>query len=62
MRDFYGDRVSPWIHGWTGDQGATGRFSDLTVSMVNNDLRLPMVSVPSPIGNDMPSEISAVLD
>ena len=60
--DFYGDRDSLWIHGWTGEHGVTGRFSYLTASMVNNDLRLPIVLVPSPMGNDMPSEISAVLD
>ena len=60
--DFYGDRDSLWIHGWTGDHGVTGRFSYLTASIVNKDLRLPMVSIPSPMGNDMPSEISAILD
>ena len=60
--DFYGDRDSLWIHGWTGDHGVAGRFSYLTASMANKDLRLPMVSVPSPMGNDMPSEISAILD
>ena len=58
--DFYGDRDSLCIHGWTGDHGVTGRFSYLTASMVNKDLTLPMVSVPSPMGNDMPSEISAI--
>jgi hypothetical protein len=29
---------------------------------VNSDLRLPLISIPSPMGNDMPSEISAVMD
>ena len=29
---------------------------------MNNDLRIPIVSIPSPMGNDMPSEISAILD
>ena len=62
FEDFYGDCDSLRLHGWTGDQGLTGRLSFLTASMVNNDLRLPIVSVPSPTGNDMPSEISAVLD
>ena len=51
--DFYGDRDSLWIH------GVTGRFSYLTASTVNNDLRLPIVSIPSPMGNDMPFEISS---
>ena len=60
--DFYGDRDSMWIHGWTGDHGVTGKFSYLTASIVNSDLRLPLISIPSPMGNDMPSEISAILD
>ena len=60
--DFYGDRDSMWIHGWTGDHGVTGKFSYLTASIVNSDLRLPIISIPSPMGNDMPFEISAILD
>lgn len=60
--DFYGDRDSLWIHGWTGDQAVTGRFSYLTESMVNSELRLPVISIPSPMGNDIPSEISTILD
>jgi len=60
--DFYGDRDSLWIHGWTGDHAVIGRFSYLTASMVNRDLRLPVISMPSPMGNDMPSEISTILD
>ncbi len=60
--DFYGDRDSLWIHGWTGEHGVTGKFSYLTASIVNRDLRLPIVSIPSPMGNDMPSEISAITD
>ena len=59
---FYGDRDSLWIHGWTGDHGVTGRFSYLTASLVNRDLRLPLISIPSPMGNDMPSEVSGILD
>ena len=51
---FYGDRDSLWIHGWTGDHGVTGKFSYLTASIVNRDLRLPVISIPSPMGNDMP--------
>ena len=60
--DFYGDHDSLWVHGWTDEHGVTGKFSYLTASTVNNDLRLPIVSIPSPMGNDMPSEISAILD
>ena len=60
--DFYGNRDSSWIHGWTGDHGITGRYSYLTASVVNRDMRLPLISIPSPMGNDMPSEITAMLD
>ncbi len=59
--DFYGDRDSLWIHGWTGDHGVTGRYSYLTASIVDKDLRLPAFSIPSPVGNDMPGEVSGIL-
>ena len=39
-----------------------GKFSYLAASIVNSDLRLPIELIPSPIGNDMSSEISAILD
>lgn len=55
--DFYADQDSLWIHGWKGEYGVTGKFSFLTASLVNSELRLPIVSTPSPMGNDMPSEI-----
>lgn len=38
--DFYADRDSLWIHGWTGDHGISGKFSYLTASPMNRDLRL----------------------
>ncbi len=60
--DFYGDRDTLWIHGWTGEHGISGKYSYLTASIVNRDLRLPLLSMPSPMGNDMPSEISGILD
>ena len=44
-----------------GDHGVTGKFLYLTMSIVNGDLRLPLISIPSPMGNDMPSEISSML-
>ncbi len=60
--DFYGDRDSLWIHGWTGEHGITGKYSYLTASAVNTDLRLPIISIPSPMGNDMPEEVSGTID
>ena len=60
--DFYGDRDTLWIHGWTGDHGVTGKFFYLTASLVNRVLRLPIIPIPSPMRNDMPSEIAGILD
>ena len=60
--DFYGNRDTLWIHGWTVEHGVTGKFSYLTASIVNRDLRLPIISIPSPMCNDMPSEIATMLD
>ncbi len=60
--DFYGDRDSLWIHGWTGEHGVNGLFSYLTASLVNGDFRLPLISIPSPMGNDMPEEVSGIID
>lgn len=59
--DFYGDRDLVWIHAWTGDHGIKGIFSYLTAGLVNRDLRFPLISIPSPKGNDMPSVISLLL-
>ena len=39
-----------------------GRLSYLTASMVNRNMRLKIISIPSPMGKDMPSETSAVLE
>ena len=33
----------------------------ITASIVNKDLRLPVFSIPSPMGNDMPGEVSGIL-
>lgn len=54
IENFYGNRDSPWMHEWTGVHGATGKYSYLTTSIVNKDLRLPVFSIPSPMGKDMP--------
>ncbi len=60
--DFYGNRDDLWIHVRTGDHGVVGKYSYLTASIVNGDLRLPLFSVPSPMGNDMPDEVSGMLN
>ncbi len=51
-----------WIHGWIGEHGVTGRYSYLTCSLVNKDMRLPIISIPSPAGNIMPSEVLSILE
>jgi hypothetical protein len=44
--DFYGEVNDRWIHGWTGENGITGKYSYLTVSIVNMEMRLPIISIP----------------
>lgn len=60
--EFYGQRDSLWVHGWTGEHGVSGKYSYLTASLVNRDLRLPLLSLSSPMGNDMPSEVTGILE
>jgi hypothetical protein len=54
---FYGETDDRWIHGWTGENGVTGKYSYLTASIVNREMKLPIISIPSPAGNIMPSEV-----
>ena len=51
-----------WIHGWTGENGVTGKYSYLTASIVNKEMRLPIITIPSPAGNIMPSEVLSLLE
>ncbi|MGC8699122.1 MAG: transposase [Candidatus Acidifodinimicrobium sp.] len=60
--DFYGDVDDRWIHGWTGENGITGKYSYLTASIVNRDMKLPIISIPSPAGNIMPAEVLSLLE
>ena len=60
--DFYGEVDDKWIHGWTGENGATGMYSYLTASIVNREMRLPIISIPSPAGNIMPAEVMSILE
>jgi len=36
-----------------GDHGVTGKYSYLTGSIVNSDLKIPVLSIHSPPSNDM---------
>ena len=60
--DFYGEVNDKWIHGWTGENGVTGKYSYLTCSIVNREMRLPSISIPSPAGNIMPLEVLSLLN
>lgn len=60
--DFYGDVNDRWIHGWTGENGVTGKYSYLTASIVNREMRLSMITIPSPAGNIMPAEVLSLID
>ncbi|MDA8056118.1 MAG: hypothetical protein M0Z77_10815 [Thermoplasmatales archaeon] len=60
--DFYGEVDDKWIHGWTGENGVTGKYSYLTCSIVNREMRLPIISIPSPAGNIMPVEVMSILE
>ena len=51
--DFYGDVQGFDIHGWTGENGVTGKFKFLTCSIISDDIpeKIPLISVPIKIGN-----------
>ena len=37
--DFYGDRDYLWIHGWTGDHGVTGKYSENKIFIFGDTIR-----------------------
>jgi hypothetical protein len=53
--DFYGDPQGFWIHGWTGENGVTGKFKFLTCSIVSSDIpqKIPLISIPVRMGHNM---------
>jgi hypothetical protein len=60
--DYYGKNDSLWIHGWTGENGVTGKYMFLSVSMITEDLRLPLLSIPSPMDNNKALEIIEIIN
>lgn len=50
--DFYGEVQGFNIHGWTGENGVTGKFKFLTCSIVSDEIpeRIPLISIPIHIG------------
>ncbi len=57
--DFYGDVQGMWIYGWTGEKAATGKFKFLTCAIVSSDIpqKIPLISIPVPIGHNMAKEV-----
>ncbi len=51
--DFYGDVQGFNIHGWTGENGVTGKFKFLTCSIVSDDIpeKIPLISIPTHVGD-----------
>jgi len=51
--DFYGEVEGFDIHGWTGENGVTGKFKFLTCSIISDEIpeKIPLISVPINIGH-----------
>jgi len=51
--DFYGDVQGFDIHGWTGENGVTGKFKFLTCSIVSDEIpqKIPLISLPINLGH-----------
>ena len=51
--NFYGDVQGFSIHGWTGENGVTGKFKFLTCSIISDDIpqKIPLISVPVLLGD-----------
>lgn len=62
--DFYGETTGFHIHGWTGEHGIKGKFKFLTCSIVGRDgpEKVPLLSVPIPVGHYKSHTIAYCLD
>src|SRR4030042_974742 len=51
--DFYGEVQGFDIHGWTGENGVTGKFKFLTCSIISDEIpqKIPLITVPINIGH-----------
>ncbi|MEM3396153.1 MAG: hypothetical protein QXD64_02335, partial [Thermoplasmata archaeon] len=61
--EFYGDPQGFWIHKYTGENGVRGKFKFLTCAIVNSDIpeRIPLISVPIRVGQNMAKEVMWML-
>ena len=57
--DFYGDVQGSWIHGWTGEEGVTGKFKFLTCALVSSDIpeKVPLFSIPVQVGYNLAKNV-----
>lgn len=60
---FYGNPQGLWIHKWTGENGVTGKFKFLTISVINSekDQNIPLISVPVSMGQNISSLLERLL-
>jgi hypothetical protein len=58
--DFYGELSSMWIYGWTGEHGVTGKFKFLSCNVVNDELMMPIFSIPTQMGNGTAQDIEYI--
>lgn len=61
--DFYGDVQGFNIHGWTGENGITGKFKFLTCSIISDEIpeKIPLISVPINVGHYKSSVVKECL-
>lgn len=55
--EFYGKVETFWIHGWTGERAVTGKFKFLTCALVNDSLKVPLLSIPIHMGCNMARDV-----
>jgi hypothetical protein len=55
--EFYGEVETFWIHGWTGKRAVIGKFKFLTCALVNDGLKIPLLSIPVSMGCNMAKDV-----
>lgn len=58
--DFYGKLSNLWIHGWTGEHGITGKFKFLSCNVINDELMMPLFSIPTQMGDGTAHDIEYI--
>lgn len=60
--DFYGELSNMWIHGWTGEHGVRGKFKFLSCNVVNDELMMPIFSIPAQMGDGAAHDIEYIYE